>query len=256
MNPRELAFFTEEELRLPDATAMPLRYLGKALLVKLRRRLLGSRLDGGERLAWTTTLVADASPASLGVRNYLDRCTLRGFLRDLAADRPLSRACELGCGYGRVTMVLQEFAAEVAGFEREEHLVRVASSLLPGISFHHVERLCDARSTEPFDLVLTCAVLQHLTDDEAIGAAEAMKRLAPAGHLLCVERTAGDDTVTGRGGFISRARPVREYEKLMAPYRLVKTRDRVVEPGFPRPAPGTWMLFASPTFRGPHSAAP
>jgi SAM-dependent methyltransferase len=249
MNSREVRFFSEAERQLPDATALTVQYLIKALLVKLRRRLYGSWLDAGERMVWTVTTVSEATPPALNVRNYYDRRTVRTILHDITGGRPLARACEIGCGYGRVTMVLAEFAGKVTAFEREEHLVDIARPLLPDVEFVRVEALASISDPDPFDLVMTCTVLQHLTDREASDVAATMRRLAPRGHVVCVEKTEAIEVTENIGDgrhFISRARSVEHYRELMHPFRLVMTRERIVEPTFANPRPGTCMVFESP----------
>ena len=61
-------------------------------------------------LVWTVGAISDADGPSGNVRNYLEQETIRDILTDLTQERRLARACEIGCGYGRVIMVLKEYA--------------------------------------------------------------------------------------------------------------------------------------------------
>ncbi len=249
MNERELRFLTTSERLLPDCTRFPNLYLLKSLLIKLRRRLWGRFIDSESRLIWSADIVSDADGPAANVRNYLEHNTIRSIVAELAREHKIVRACEIGCGYGRVIMVLKEFADFVKGFEREPHLVENARRLLPDIEFECVESLTRIQESNPYDLVMTCAVLQHLTDEEASEVCAVMKRLAPLGHILCIEKTEAIST-TARADdgarFISRARSVEAYEGLMRPYRLVTIRKRIVEPTYFNRHPGTCMVFASP----------
>ena len=94
---------------------------------------------------WTPAETSDVSgPASI-VRNYLEQRDVRRCLTAAAAERPIRRAIDVGCGYGRLTMVLSEFAPAVTGFERESGLVAEARRLLPAIEFVEVASLADFR---------------------------------------------------------------------------------------------------------------
>lgn len=249
MNLKESKFFSTRELEWPDCTGVPASLLMKALWVKLRRKLVGRWADRGTRFVWTTTMVSDAYGPADNVRNYLERRTIRAILADLSRKRPLKRACEIGCGYGRVTMVLKEFAEYVKGFERERHLVDIARALLPEIEFECVDSLTNIEDKTSYDLVMTSTVLQHLTDETAREVCALAKRLTPSGHILCIEKTESVNiTENAEDGskFISRARSFEEYERLMHPYTLLEARPRVVEPTYSNPRPGTCMVFASP----------
>ena len=52
-----------------------------------------------------------------------------------------------------------------------------------------------------------------------------------------------------RAGLLEDGRPVETYAAWLAPWRLVTTRHRVIEPDYPRPDVGTYMLFAGPAAR-------
>src|SRR4051812_44570342 len=94
-----------------------------------------------ERKTWTPTDVVDVSgPAALR-RNYLEQQDVRDFLDRAAARGRIRRACDIGCGFGRLTSVLAERAGAVVGFEREPSLVAIAQRLLPGIAVVQIEQL-------------------------------------------------------------------------------------------------------------------
>lgn len=189
-----------------------------------------------------------AGPAD-NVRNYLERRTIRKILADVGGGRRLGHACEVGCGYGRLIMVLAEFADHVKGFEREPHLVDIGRRLLPGVAFERVDALTAIDDKTSYDFAMTCTVLQHLTDAEAREVCAVLRRLAPEGHVLLIEKTAAIGTTAGAedgSQFLSRARSIETYQQMMQPFKLVLHRDRVVEPTYFNPTPGQCMLFASP----------
>ncbi len=254
MNQNERRYFSEKELELYDATSLPLSYLVKSLWVKMRRQTWGRFTDRGARFVWTASAVSDATGPADNVRNYVERENVRSMLKKVVRNYPVNSACEVGCGYGRLTMVLKEFTQKVAGFEREKILVDIAKPLLPAIEFYHVESLdkISELGMQPFDFVMMCTVLQHLTDDFCQKVIEDIKRLAPMGHVLLIEKTepiaitanTKDDT-----SFISRDRSVETYTMLMNPFKLAATAKRMAEPTYFNPHPGTCMLFKSPLLK-------
>ena len=249
MNENETRFFSSEELRLPDLTRFPARLLLKSLAVKVRRKILGPLLDRNARMVWTRDAVSDADGPAAAVRNYLEHSTIRRILQGITASGKFRRACELGCGYGRVIMVLKEFAAVTKGFEREEELVRTARTLQPDVIFERVPALTEVPIDAEYDLAMICTVLQHLTDDEARRVCDVMRRLAPHGYVLVIEKTEPNlitDNTTDGKQFLSRARTVDVYKEFMHPFRLQSVTERVLEPTNANPRPGSCMVFVSP----------
>jgi protein-L-isoaspartate O-methyltransferase len=248
MNKNEARYFTSAERLMPDLTTFPIALLVKSLFVKIRRRTVGRLLDSHTRMVWSRELVCDAEGPAAGVRNYLEHRTIRAILTRISQERPIRRACDVGCGYGRLTMVLREFAAEVTGFEREADLVRIASALLPDIRFENVPALTAITDSQPYDVAMTCAVLQHMTDVEARQVCAMLRSLAAGGYVLLIEKTEPylitENTADGNR-FISRARSVETYEEYMKPFVLLSVTDRVVEPTCPNPRPGMCMLFGA-----------
>ena len=248
MNEKEARFFNSEELRQPDLTRLPAGLLLKSLAVKVRRKLLGPVLDRDARMVWTRDAVSDADGPAAAVRNYLEHATIRKIVRSIVPNGKLRRACELGCGYGRVIMVLKEFAEVTKGFEREEELVAIARSLQPDVDFERVNALTEVPIDAEYDLAMICTVLQHMTDDDARRVCDVMKRLAAHGHVLIIEKTEPylvTQNIDDPRKFMSHARAVQTYEEFMRPFRLISVTDRVLEPTNANPHPGSCMLFTS-----------
>lgn len=250
MNENEIKYFSKEELKFYDATSLPILYLLKSLFIKIRRKTWGRYYDRKSRMIWTVNTISDASGLESNIRNYYERQTIRSILSFIHNKYTISTACEVGCGFGRLIMVLQEFSTKVVGFEREHHLVGIARTLLPKIEFCQVESLdkLNILGKGPFDFVLTSTVLQHLTDNFCQKVLEEIKHLSPKGHVLLIEKTEAIMTTSNiqdGNSFISRARPIDTYAQWMKPYRLISTSERIIEPTYPYPKPGTCMLFRS-----------
>jgi SAM-dependent methyltransferase len=203
---------------------------------------------------WTWEDVVDVPYPAFALRTYLEQADVRAYLHRISEGRRIRSACEVGCGYGRLTVVLAEFASRVAAFERQPEFAAEARRLHPGIDVHRVESLASLPApSAAFDVVLTFTVLQHLTDAAVVQAIAEIKRLVrPSGFVLACEETdpghlAGD--VEDEEGKCTVGRSVSTYEALFSPYRLVATSPRRVEPTYPRPDVGTYMLFVAPLAR-------
>ena len=84
----------------------------------------------------------------------------------------------------------------------------------------------------------------------AAAAIAAIKRAVRAGgYVLCCEETDVEhrhgETDNPRGK-CTIGRSVRTYEELFRPFTLERTSPRRIEPTYPRPDVGTYMLFRGP----------
>jgi SAM-dependent methyltransferase len=123
--------------------------------------------------------------------------------------------------------------------------------LQAGTEFRAIETLSRLPSeAAAFDLALVFTVLQHVPEPDVLEVIEEIRRiLSPAGWLLLCEETdatleAGDRARAALG--YTCGRPVPTYASWLAPWRLVATARRIIEPDYPRPDVGTYMLFAGP----------
>ena len=204
-----------------------------------------------ERLVWTPSEVVDVDGPRAMLRAYLEQRDVRELCASVSIGAPVASACDVGCGFGRLTPVLTEFAERVVGFEREAGLLNIARSLQPSIDFRPIERL-QALPAEraSFNLGLVFTVLQHIPEPEVRAVIDELRRIVrPDGRLLLCEETdatleAGDRREAHLGYTCGRATTT--YETWLAPWKLVATRRRSIEPGYPRPDVGTYMLFAGP----------
>ena len=201
-----------------------------------------------ERKTWTPTDVVDVSGPSALLRNYLEQGLVRACVQRAAMTTPITRAYDVGCGFGRLTPVLSEFASVVVGFEREATLIATARQLLPALEFIEVTSLDTLPAPDASaELVMTFTVLQHLADEAAEAVTREMARvLSPGGHVLVVEETdpalEAGDVAQAEAGY-TRGRPWSWYSARFAPLQLIRMGPRVIEPGYPRADVGTYMLF-------------
>jgi SAM-dependent methyltransferase len=202
----------------------------------------------GERKIWTPTDVVDVSGPPALLRNYLEQRDVRHYVQWAGAAAPVGRAYDVGCGFGRLTPVLSEVAAEVVGFEREPSLVETARTLLPALRFEQVETLESLPAADASaQFVMTFTVLQHLPDDRAAAVLAEIRRVAtPGGFVLLVEETdpaleAGDAERADLG--YTRGRSWSWYEQRLPARRMIAAQPREIEPGYTRQDVGTYMLF-------------
>jgi len=201
-----------------------------------------------DRKTWTPTEVVDVGGPPALLRNYLEQRDVREYVQCAEMTTPITRAYDVGCGFGRLTPVLAEFASVVIGFEREASLLATARALLPSLEFVQVSTLEALPAPEASaELVMTFTVLQHMTDTQAEAVIGEMARvLAPRGHVLVVEETdptlEAGDVADAEAGY-TRGRSCSWYEARFAPLQLVRMGPRIIEPGYPRADVGTYMLF-------------
>lgn len=185
--------------------------------LKERGRKLYIRLLRSEKSFRVNDVVAGANtPSEYAVVNYADRTLIRKMLQNL---RGLRNGLDFGCGYGRLTMVLQEFCdGKVVGADINPELVKEARRVYGDSPIEFVV-LKNGKIPYPdgfFDLTMTFTVLQHIQNP--VPFVEEIKRLTSK-WILVVENTSGGDVHCW-------ARAIHEYEKLFQPFELVKTEKR------------------------------
>src|SRR5688572_20076200 len=144
-----------------------------------------------ERLVWTPDEVVDVDGPRAMLRAYLEQRDVRELCASVSTGVRFASACDVGCGFGRLTPVLSEFAERVVGFEREPGLLSIAQSLQPSIEFRPVEglrRLPAAGAS--FNLGLVFTVLQHVPEPEVRAVIDELRRIVKTdGYLLLCEET-------------------------------------------------------------------
>ena len=76
------------------------------------------------------------------------------------------KVLDLGCGEGRLTSFLGEFA-HVDGLELSEKAVSKARTLYPHVHFFHGNALTYEFDAEMYDVVVSQEVLEHIIEQEA-----------------------------------------------------------------------------------------
>jgi SAM-dependent methyltransferase len=203
-----------------------------------------------DRLVWTPTEVVDVDGPRAMLRAYLEQRDVRTLLATRHRSR-VPAACDVGCGFGRLTSLLGEFATTVVGFEREPGLVATARALMPAIEVRAIERLASLPAPDAsFDIALVFTVLQHVPEPAVRDVvAEILRVVKPDGTILLCEETditleAGDRAHADLGYTCGRAPEV--YSAWLAPWRFVAAKPRVIEPDYPRLDVGSYMLFVGP----------
>jgi SAM-dependent methyltransferase len=222
---------------------------------KVRRKVAGlGRSDA--RYQWTFGGVIDATGPELLLRNYLEHRDLREYLNFVRERRPINKAADIGCGFGRLEMLLSEYAREVVGFEREPGLAESARLLLSDLQPRiHIKQISDfaelAWAAAEFDFVMTFTVLMHLTDRKAQAVIERIKHMtAPGGFALLCEQTDPADKfgdLTDERTLLAHGRDIPVYEEWMRPLTLVRSSVRVIEPTYRMRNVGSYMLFQQPS---------
>ena len=205
----------------------------------------GKRFD--TRFVYSVDNVAPQGPMGNAI-SYFDHRVLREVLTEISGTRKIRRALEVGCGYGRVLLVLGEFADDVVGVEREPELAAAAQRLFPEARIVRQPSIVELPSFEDgsCDFAMTFTVLQHMIDADVRRVLDEIKRVvAPGGFALITEKVIpGDETEhhDDRSRFLSKHRPVAVYQGWMAPFTLVSTRLRPAPAAWNRNS-GTAMLF-------------
>src|ERR1043165_5570800 len=114
-------------------------------------------------LSWSAAMVSNAPDLeTAAIRNYWEHRLVRAALVETSRRQPIRTAYEIGAGYGRLSCVLREFAAQVVVFERDRGLLMKGQGLNPEVNFvpiQHVGRIPAQDSSAQFAMTFT--VLQH-----------------------------------------------------------------------------------------------
>lgn len=189
---------------------------------------------------WTPDNVTNTSKPALAIRCYWEHQGVRRALEQINLKSFNKGAADVGCGYGRLTPVLCEFAFRVVGYDQSAELLEMARPLVPEVTFTQAWIDDIPAIDKSFDVAMAFTVIQHLDDDTAERVLAEMKRIA--GYVLLVEGTHVEvGSVEAEGPHTIYRRPC-VYEQMMLPFRLIWTAPRVVEPTRKQRG-GTYMLF-------------
>jgi len=134
--------------------------------------------------------------------------------------RRVNTALDFGCGYGRLTFLLYDFANFIVGLDSDPKKIELAKNAyknLPQFRFEVFEGVIPYPDRF-FDLIITNTVLQHIED--ILPVIEEIKRVA-GGFVIIAE----EDTGTPSKGMYPR--PIAEYENMFEPFELIATYPRI-----------------------------
>jgi SAM-dependent methyltransferase len=157
--------------------------------------------------------VAAPGPSALLARHNHETRRIR---RELAGAR-IGRSLELGCGFGRLSMVFAELSDAHVAVDINESALASARAAYPDVVFEQVSPSRLPFPDDDFDLVCSWTVLQHVRPDMIRAVCdEVLRVLAPAGTLLLCEETREPEAE----GVHTWHRTVQDYEELFAPLVL------------------------------------
>lgn len=164
-------------------------------------------------------------------------------IRDVLAERPVTRSLEFGCGYGRLTPTFAALSQQHTAIDINDEALAAARAAYPDLDFQLSEGGRLPFDDDSFDLVVSWTVLQHVRPDLIDGVLDDILRvLRPGGRILMCEETRNPGGQTRHSWHRER----RFYEERLAPLTLthasyIDAIDRV--PGLV--SPGEVMLFDS-----------
>lgn len=152
------------------------------------------------------------------------------------------RSLEIGCGFGRLSLVFAEFSNEHIAVDINPDALAMARTAYPDLTFRQAAPGHLEFPDDHFGLVCTWTVAQHVPPDRIEQMCAEIKRvLAPGGMLLICEETRNPGVYAN----FSWHRSLDEYAELFAPMSLercgyISEIDRI--PGME--SPGEVMVFA------------
>lgn len=201
-----------------------------------------------KRHVWKAREVSASQMPELNVRTYLEQRSIRQFLNKIVQEMPIRTAADIGCGYGRLTMVLGEYAKEVFGYEREIKLAKIAAALLPDVQIGMTKTLANLPCVgKIFDFAMFFTVLSHMDGKDAQGALLELNRIMkPKSYVLLAEQTDHSRRWISRrdSRLFTHGRSIQTYEQWMPSFKLVEVQKRIVEPTRCPKSAGEYMLFS------------
>lgn len=126
------------------------------------------------------------------LNRYYHRAQLRAFselLRSVLPAKAGARALDVGCGAARWSRLLASHGFDVTGIDLQERLLAANRRRHPSMQFQCVQ-VQDFETDQPFDLVTSVTVLQHLPWAEQKRAIHRLvAALRPGGSVLLLENT-------------------------------------------------------------------
>jgi 2-polyprenyl-3-methyl-5-hydroxy-6-metoxy-1,4-benzoquinol methylase len=130
-----------------------------------------------------------------GYRSYrftsADACAVHQYLEPhvFALAEPIisgARVLDVGCGNGWLASRFQERGCQVVGIDLSQYGIRIAREAFPDIRFEVLEandRILAALGEQPFDLVVSTEVIEHLYDPRSF-ARGCFQAVRPGGRIV------------------------------------------------------------------------
>lgn len=197
---------------------------------------------------WTIRATNSFTGPELIFQTAYEQRYLRAALRAIVDRLPApATAVEFGAGYGRMTVVLEEFFGRALGIEREEALLAAAVGVRSELEMVRAASLAAVPLPNGHAaFAFTCTVLQHMTDEEVDATLAEMRRVVQRGFVLLIESTPASlhgDLELGK--IFTKGRAVEQYCAMMAPWVLDFARPRHIG-STNGPVWGSLMMFRSP----------
>ena len=197
--------------------------------------------------AWSVRATNSFTGPALIFQTAYEQRYLRAAL-NAVRDRLPGRAtsAEFGAGYGRMTVVLEEFFGRAIAVEREAELRAAAGAVHSEIEMVSAASLAAVPLGDgAAEFAFTCTVLQHMTDEEARATLAEMRRVVRRGFILLIEGTpAYLQGPYEAGKIFTKGRAVEDYCAMMAPWVLDFARPRHIG-STNGPVWGSLMMFRS-----------
>jgi len=110
-----------------------------------------------------------------------------GLLKEILP--PNARILDVGCGIGKHVKAFRKLGYTVVGIDQSKKAIEYAKILNPDTDLRNI-RIQQLYSHDEFDLIHTCAVLQHSIHQRQIDMLHTFyNALKPNGYYLCAECT-------------------------------------------------------------------
>jgi len=107
-----------------------------------------------------------------------------------------ARILDVGCGIGKHVKAFRELGYFVVGIDQSKKAIEYARCLNPYHRHLYQIRIQELDFRNRFDLIHTCAVLQHSTHERKITILQKFREaLKPKGYYLCAECTFTPETM-------------------------------------------------------------
>ncbi|WP_081603638.1 class I SAM-dependent methyltransferase [Natronorubrum tibetense] len=170
-------------------------------------------------VTWDSFSWGDGSnPAQISAINYHMVQALR---KDLEGHN-FETAVEIGCGYGRVTPWLSDYASTVIGIEPNEEMAQYIEKYHPNIKYIQSKAQDMPLDDDSVGLIFTRSVLQHIPPNDIQSVCNEVSRVTSSNsRLLLCEATSGEGDNQSFW-----PRPKSTYKELFSDFELTQSWKR------------------------------